>query len=311
MMASGRRVAVAGAAVLFFPVLAWAQAATEVGVVSTIEGQATVSRLASTTGIPLKFKDSVFERDRISTAENSTVKVLMGGKAIITIRELSVLTITEELGKTTVNLESGKIAVGVARQRMKPGERSEVQTPNAVAAVRGTVFVVEVKRQGAQLGGGSLSVDTEVVTVHGTVEVGSVANPAQTVLVNAFQSFGITGNNPGRLGNLTPQQMTTVLATFRHVPMRGLNPDSSAGLVAKEHAKAAALDSAAPVSLVGKPPQSQVNNQGGCGGAPCGKPQIVAPPAPVAPPHHFVAPTVPIPPPHHHPVHRPGVPLSL
>ena len=297
-MASWRRVTVAGAAVLFFPVLAWAQGASEVGVVSTIEGQATVSRLASTTGIPLKFKDSVFERDRISTGENSTVKVLMGGRAIVTVRELSVLTITEELGKTTVNLESGKIAVGVARQRMKPGERIEVVTPNAVAAVRGTVFVVEVKRQGAQQGGGNLAVDTEVVTVHGTVEVGSTAHPAQTVLVNAFQSYGITGSNPGRLGNLTPQQMTTVLAGFRHVPMRGLNPDSSAGLVAKEHVKAATVDNSPP-SLLGKPPAPQTSNLGGCGGAPCGHPQLTTPPPPQPQPHHYPYATYPPPQPQH------------
>ena len=164
MMARSRRVVVAGGVALLFPVLAWAQAAPEVGVVTTMQGQATVARLASTTALPLKFKDSIFERDRINTAEKSIVKVLMGGKAIVTVRELSVLTITEDLGKTTINLESGKIAVAVARQLMKPGDRLEVHTPNAVAAVRGTIFVVEVNRQGAQLGGGSLGADTQVTS---------------------------------------------------------------------------------------------------------------------------------------------------
>jgi len=66
-----------------------------VGIVSTISGQATVSRVSLPQPQPLQFKDSVFDRDRISTGENSTVKVLMGGKALVTVRELSVLTITE------------------------------------------------------------------------------------------------------------------------------------------------------------------------------------------------------------------------
>jgi len=251
-----------------FPVLAWAQAAPEVGVVTTMQGQATVARVASTTALPLKFRDSIFERDRINTAENSIVKVLMGGKAIVTVRELSVLTITEDLGKTIINLEAGKIAVAVARQRMKPGDRLEVHTPNAVAAVRGTVFVVEIKRQGAQQGGGNFAADTEVITVQGTVEVGSLANPAHTTLVNAFQSLGITGSNLGRIGNLTQQQMTAVLADFTNAPRRGFNQDTSAALLGKEQTKLAALETSL-LSLPGNPPLWRINNPGGCGGAPC------------------------------------------
>ncbi len=145
---------------LMFPLLGSAQAAPEVGVVTTLQGEATVARVASTAPLPLKFRDSIFEKDRINTGEKSIVKVLMGGRAIVTVRELSVLTITEEVGRTVVNLESGKIAVGVAKQRMKPGETLEVHTPNAVAAVRGTVFVVEVARQGAAEGGGNLAAST-------------------------------------------------------------------------------------------------------------------------------------------------------
>src|SRR5262247_2932458 len=166
------------------PALAQAQGTPEVGVVTTLQGQATVARASTTSPLPLKFRDSIFEKDRINTGEKSIVKVLMGGRAIVTVRELSVLTITEEVGRTVVNLESGKIAVGVAKQRMKPGETLEVHTPNAVAAVRGTVFVVEVTRQGAQAGGGNLPVipaSTQVTTVQGTVQVGALGgNPANT-----------------------------------------------------------------------------------------------------------------------------------
>jgi hypothetical protein len=237
-------------------------------VVTTIQGQATVAHLTSTTALPLNFRDNIFERDKINTAENSIVKVLMGGKAVVTVRELSVLTITEDLGKTTINLESGKIAVSVARQLMKPGDRLEVHTPNAVAAVRGTVFVVEVKRQGAQQGGGNLGANTEVITVHGTVEVGSLSSPART-LVNAYQSLGITGSNVGRIGIVTPQHMNTVLADLTTAARRGFNQDTAAALVGKEHTKVAALESSLK-PLPSDPQVRQINNTGGCGGAPCG-----------------------------------------
>jgi len=209
------RVVVAGVAALMFPFLASAQAAPEVGVVTTLQGEATVARTASIAPLPLKFRDSIFEKDRINTGEKSIVKVLMGGRAIVTVRELSVLTITEEVGRTVVNLESGKIAVGVAKQRMKPGETLEVHTPNAVAAVRGTVFVVEVTRQGAQAGGGNLAATTQVTTVQGSVQVGAVGgNPANTALVNALQSVGVQGINLTAVQNMTQQQMNQLVGTF-------------------------------------------------------------------------------------------------
>ena len=264
------------------PVSAWAQAQPEVGVVTTLQGEVTVSRSANTTALPLKFKDSIFERDRINTAEKSIVRVLMGGKAIVTVRELSVLTITEDLGKTTINLDSGKIAVAVVRKRMNPGDRLEIRTPNAVAAVRGTVFVVEVKRQGAQLGGGNLGANTQVTTVSGTVETWSTANPANAVLVNAFQSIGITAGNLGKIGNLTRQEMDGLLADFASDPQFGVDEDSWVGMTLQEQNKLAAL-AAFLLPKANTQPQQQNNTPGGCGGTPCVQDGNPTPPTPTPP----------------------------
>ncbi|PYM72342.1 MAG: hypothetical protein DME10_13070, partial [Candidatus Rokuibacteriota bacterium] len=63
------------------------------GVVTTLTGTATLARASQSQ--PLRFRDSVFEQDKIATAEKSLVRVLLGGKAVVTIRELSELTITE------------------------------------------------------------------------------------------------------------------------------------------------------------------------------------------------------------------------
>ena len=65
------------------------------GVVTTLQGQASVSRPVIPRPIPLKYRDDVFIRDRIDTRENSIVRVLLAGKALVTVRELSVFTITE------------------------------------------------------------------------------------------------------------------------------------------------------------------------------------------------------------------------
>src|SRR5262252_1649947 len=221
-----------------------AQTATPVGIVTTLQGQATVAHAASSSTLPLKFKDSIFERDRINTAENSIVKVLMGGRAVVTVRELSVLTITEDTGRTTINLESGKIAVAVAKQRMKPGEKLEVHTPNAVAAVRGTVFVVEVARQGAQAGGGNLGAATQVTSVTGSVEVSPANNPANTALLTAFKSVNLPGPNVGQVRTLSQPEMNTLLSGFAASAKFGFNQATWQAMSVKEQNKLVALAAA-------------------------------------------------------------------
>jgi hypothetical protein len=114
------------------------------GVVTMLLGQATLTRRAPATPQPLRFKDDLFEHDQINTRERSLVRVLVRDKALVTLRELSVFTITGDASGQTVRLPSGKLAVSVARSRMRPGETVEIRTPNAIAAVRGTVVIVEV-----------------------------------------------------------------------------------------------------------------------------------------------------------------------
>jgi hypothetical protein len=115
-----------------------------VGVVTTVIGPVTVAR-AALPSAPLKFKDDIFLRDRVTTGDNAMTRILMGGKVVVTARERSTLTITEVPGLSTIALTSGRIAVAVDKTRMKPGERVDVRTPNAIAGVRGTVLIVEAQ----------------------------------------------------------------------------------------------------------------------------------------------------------------------
>src|SRR5213594_1442609 len=131
--------------------LASAQAA-KAGVVTTLEGNVTVTRVTLAPQ-PLNFKDDVFVNDKVTTGDQSIARMLLGGKAVVTVRERSTLTITEVPGKATIELEAGKIALAVAKDKMKAGESIEVRTANAVAGVRGTVLVAEVSRATAQVGG--------------------------------------------------------------------------------------------------------------------------------------------------------------
>jgi hypothetical protein len=182
MRVSGCR-AVASLLVLALgPVAAEAQL-PRAGVVTAVQGQSLATRVALPQPILLKLKDDVFVRDRIETRENSLARILLGGKALVTIRELSIFTVTEEPGRAVVNLQAGKAALGVARSLIKPGEAIEVRTPNAIAAVRGSAVVVEVAEVEGVL---ETLVAALSVSVPVTVSFAATPSVVSTLMSNQF-----------------------------------------------------------------------------------------------------------------------------
>src|SRR3989475_13178749 len=135
---------------LISPASAFAQL-TKAGVVTTLQGTATVTRASLSQPQPLKFRDDVFVQDRVATGDDSVARILLGGKAIVTVRERSSLTITEVPHVSTIDVGVGRAAIAVAKERMKPGETIEIRTPNAVAGIRGTIVVVAVDQGPAAL----------------------------------------------------------------------------------------------------------------------------------------------------------------
>jgi hypothetical protein len=231
---------------LVCPALAWAQSAGEpsrnVGVVTTLAGNATVVRAALPSPQPLRFKDNVFLRDRITTAERSIVRVLLGGKALVTVRELSALTITEDVGRSTIDLSSGKIAMGVLRQRMRPGEVIEIRTPNAIAAIRGTVLVVElIPEPGGSSGAPRYT--TKVSVLHGLVEVSDPKNPgAPPAQVGTLESWSRTGSDPSALVPMSPAAAEQAFAGLHSAPQIAEGPrEFIQSVTMREQAKAVAV----------------------------------------------------------------------
>ena len=213
-----------------------------VGVVTTLAGTVTVARAALPAPQPLRFKDDVFMRDHIATAEKSVVRVLLGGKALVTVRELSSLTIKEETGRSTIDLTAGKIAMGVVRQRMRPGEVIEIRTPNAIAAIRGTVLVVElIPAPGGSPGQPNYT--TKVHVLHGLVEVSDPNNPgAAAAQVGTLESWSRTGSEPFSQAPLSPAAAEHVFADLRSAPQISEGPaEFMASVTTREQAKALAV----------------------------------------------------------------------
>lgn len=115
-----------------------------VGIVTGLKGTAKVTRASVPQSRDLAFKDDVLLRDVIATGDGSMARILLGGKALLTVRERSVVKITETPNVSTVSVTAGRAAVNVMKERMRPGDSVEIVTPNATAAIRGTIVVAEV-----------------------------------------------------------------------------------------------------------------------------------------------------------------------
>jgi len=216
----------------------------QVGVVAMLLGMATVTRGALPA--PLKFKDDVFLRDRITTAEKSAVRVLLGGKATVTAREMSVLTITEVPSTSTVFLTTGRTAVAVSKARMKPGETLEIKTPNVVVAVRGTFVIAEV------------SPGRSTITIlRGLVEVtkldpttGGPVGPA--VKVGALERVIVTGAGPVPAPQaITPEAAKSLASDFIFLPKD--TPAASVAALNQEVKRASMSDATHTVNSVSTP----------------------------------------------------------
>jgi hypothetical protein len=241
------RFAAALLALALGPASALAQTTGAVGVVTTVSGQATVARTGLTEPASVRFRDPVFTHDRISTGEKSIVRVLLGGKAVVTARELSVLTINEQSLRSTVILDSGKVGASVLKDRMKPGETIEFRTPNAVAVVRGTVLVVEVTEGPVPPAGGAVPVTTTVSVIRGAVDVFALKGGVMTpVRVSGQESVSVTGSRLGKLHALTPAESRGLTADLEVAPeqqhqTKNVPAELGRAIGAREQAKAAAL----------------------------------------------------------------------
>ena len=204
---------------LFVLLPAVAVAQPSQGIVTMLLGQATLTRRSPATRQPLHFKDDLFEHDRINTHEHSLVRVLVRGKALVTVRELSVFTITEDARDQTVRLTSGKLAASVAHSRLRPGEAIEIRTPNAIAAVRGTIVIVEVLPPAIP----GATPNTLITVTRGTVgvtradQIGSAEVP-----VGAGQVYDVAA---GRLRALTPAEAASTWADLVSGPQFPSLPD--------------------------------------------------------------------------------------
>lgn len=177
----------------------WAANQSPTGKVTHVIGTAALQRVGLEDTLTVRFRDNIFLRDKITTKEQSYVRVLLGGKALVTVRELSVLTITEEKGHATINMKSGIMALSVARERMKPGETIEVRTPHAIAAVRGTIPITKVT-------GTALKGMTQFGMVEGHMDAAGIETPTNFTRLNEHDIGTFIQNGQHEKRTMAPEE---------------------------------------------------------------------------------------------------------
>ncbi len=211
------------------------------GVVTAVQGQAQLTRQAQPA--PLRQKDGILIRDIIDTREKSSARILFGGKATVTVRELSRFEVREETlpggaTRSTVQLNSGALLVNVARQLMKPGDEVIINTNNAVAAVRGSMIYVE-----------SLEADRSTFAqLSGEAVLGCPLVTGSRASLTRFTAMEITGQgtncNVGAVRTITEEFAAILLRPFQ-LPRSVTKEASGAAIVQNAIAETAVIADAA------------------------------------------------------------------
>lgn len=213
------------------------------GVVTAVTGRVIVARPAAARR-PLRSRDAVLWRDVLETGEGSLARVALVGGTTVTVRELSRLEFRREAVaggvSYAVELLSGAVRASVARLLIRPGERVEVRTRNAVASVRGTDFIVEAADRPALPGlfgllglrrvvealgeGGRRRRETIVVTLSGAVAVSHrLAGRGPVELAAPLEAVRVGENWKPVQVRITPEALQAYARAFSREQGDGLN----------------------------------------------------------------------------------------
>lgn len=121
----------------------------EIGVFTAVVGTVSVDHPGMARMQPVKLHDEVLFKDVIETGTESRTKAFFIDDSVLTIGEKSRVEVTEHIynpdqnqRSMVVNLFSGKVRALVSKAFKGAGSKFEIHTPTAVAAARGTYFVV-------------------------------------------------------------------------------------------------------------------------------------------------------------------------
>ncbi len=186
-------------AILLFPAIIVCpaiEAQNAVGTVSEVTGSAHLERGGSqqpvTSGMPVELKD------KFTTDAGGRLVITLNDNSRLELAEQSTLVIDEQVvgggpQTTKVSLLGGRLESAVNRALRGTAPTFEVQTPNAIAGVRGTRFGVGYAPSSPVCGNSPTS---DVTVAEGTVEVANSATPNIGIPVEAGYETVVCGSKP-------------------------------------------------------------------------------------------------------------------
>src|SRR5262245_57602594 len=155
-----------------------ARAQERVGAVAEVEGQAEVLHAGASAWTPLAAGDPVLLGDQLRTRPDAKVRITLREDSVLTLAPGSQLEVTEQVvapaAVSRFQLLLGTIKAAVTERYSEPNARFEVETPTAIAGVRGTSFLASYdtsKDESLVVGLTSVTRVRALVDTHGNAEV--------------------------------------------------------------------------------------------------------------------------------------------
>jgi len=172
------------------PLGAQATTGASVARVAALEGRASVVRFGSKVPAPLAVDARLFRADTVNTEADGKARIVFEDETAVTVAELTTLRITQfpELARARSETTRLTVLAGAVRVGVKPTARSPVElwTATAVAAVRGTEFLVDVTPDA-----------TGVAVLEGTVAVSNLRPDVRgSVLLGPGEGTDVRGDKP-------------------------------------------------------------------------------------------------------------------
>ena len=255
---------------LFVTLLASVAAAEDVGTVASTRGQTEIGRGGAFT--PAAVGGVVQLGDQLRTGADGQLRVVFRDDSVIDLAQGSSLTVDKQVFDpgasrftSLLSLAAGKARAIVSKAYGAPGASYEVQTPTAVAGVRGTEFLIEYDPARDA---------TDVIGIDGKIMVRSLAERLDdTVYITAAQGTTVKrGMSPTRPEAVDPEYLRHESDALQPLAIGGVGGVAGAAAGAKAGTADVPPPDRAPSSggLAGQVGRDELRNSGDVAGQPPG-----------------------------------------
>ncbi|MBI5854949.1 MAG: FecR domain-containing protein, partial [Nitrospirae bacterium] len=190
-----------------------------VGTFTAVQGQVQMTRPGGAVPVSVKLSDAVAYKAIIETQDASRAKALFLDDSMLAVAENTKIQINEQIydpkhGKRNMvfNLLEGKVRALVTKVFQGSGSRFEIRTPSAMAAARGTYFVVWIEK-GASESGMPSGVSSHVAISPAPAEANPALLPSQefTGIANIGDSGSVDFTSNGQTVTVKPGHFAIAL----------------------------------------------------------------------------------------------------